>query len=422
MRLPPCGRCKPRGFAMLGALALATLLAAGARAHTRSTSYSTWEVDGSRVRVVLRIPQLELTRLPWGVVSPSTRVPLAEPLARYLVGALRFEVGDSACALVDGPRALSSPPETALIEWELRCREGVPAPRTIISDLLREVAPGHLHFARVVSREGEGAEEMLLTDARRRWVLPGGREDAPAGVSETSGVGTFLAVGVEHIATGYDHLVFLLGLLLLARRLGEVVTIVTGFTLAHSLTLAVAALGALRPEPAAVEALIGLSIALVGVENGWLLGGRRRAIPTLAVAGLLGLAGLGFAGVGAIPGTTLAGLALFAACYFALLDLLGAPVRLRTAIAFAFGLIHGFGFAGVLLEVQLPRERLLPALLGFNLGVEAGQLVIVAAAWPLLVGLQRVRGGAVYRRLLELGTAAVCGLGLFWMVSRAYAP
>ena len=95
--------------------------------------------------------------------------------------------------------------------------------------------------------------------------------------------------------------------------------------------------------------------------------------------------------------------------------------RLRSAIAFCFGLIHGFGFAGVLTEIALPQARLLPALLGFNLGVEVGQLAIVAVTWPLLRWLVGVQGGRLHRLVLEGGTAAVCALGVFWFVERAYA-
>jgi hypothetical protein len=197
-----------------------------------------------------------------------------------------------------------------------------------------------------------------------------------------------------------------------------VVTIVTGFTLAHSLTLALAALGRVRPEADAVQALVGLSIALVAAENGWLLSGRPRVVPIAVVLALGGAALLAAAGVGVVPAATGFGLALFAACYFALLERVAKPARLRFAIAFCFGLVHGFGFAGVLTEIALPQERLLPALLGFNVGVELGQLAIVAAVWPVLASLA---GGAWHRRVLEAGTGLVCALGIYWWVARGFA-
>jgi len=402
------------GAALVAAALLAACGGGAARAHTRSTSYSSWEIDGREASVRLRIPQLELTRLPWGIVAAPRFAP---ELGRYLSEGLRLEAGGAPCAVVDGPRALSAPRDRALLEWRVRCpAEGALA---IVSDLMREVAPSHLHFARLRQADG-GISERVLAGAERSWVLPG--QGGAAAESETgSGLGRYVAIGIEHIATGWDHLVFLLGLLLLAARAGEVVTIVTGFTVAHSITLGLAALGRVRPEDAAVQALIGLSIALVAAENGWLLSGRRRVVPLVVVGALVGAAALATAGIGAVPAATCLGLALFAGCYFALLGRVAQPARLRFAIAFCFGLVHGFGFAGVLTEIALPRERLLPALLGFNLGVEAGQLLIVALVWPLLAVLARIGAAHWHRRLLELGSAAVCGLGVYWWLSRAFA-
>jgi hypothetical protein len=400
--------------AALALLAGIALISAGsALAHTRSTSYSSWELEGREARVRFRIPQLELTRLPWGIVSAPRFAP---ELGRYLSDGLRLEAGGVPCPLVDGPRALAAPGERALLEWRVRCpAEGALA---IESDLLREVAPSHLHFARLRAPDG-GIRERVLAGAERSWLLPG-QADASAGAEIGSSLLDYVWLGIEHITTGYDHLVFLLGLLLLARRASEVVTIVTGFTVAHSITLGLAALGRVRPDAAAVEALIGLSIALIAAENGWLLAGRRRLVP-FAVIGVLGLAAaFAAAGYGAVPAATLLGLALFAACYFALLERAAQPLRLRFAIAFCFGLVHGFGFAGVLAEIALPQGRLLTALLGFNLGVELGQLAIVALVWPLLALLSRLWAGRAHRALLEVGTAAVCALGVFWWIERAF--
>ena len=393
------------------AIAFSCVGASDGFAHTRSTSHSSWELDGRDARVRLRITQLELTRLPWGVVASPALQP---ELADYLAGALRLEAGGVPCALASPVRALASPRDRAVIEWRVSCNaEGA---LEIRSELMLEVAPGHLHFARLRTPEG-AITERVLSNTERGWALASDRSEAEVG----SSIGAYIGVGVEHIATGYDHLVFLLGLLLLATRLREVVTIVTGFTLAHSITLALAALGRLNPDGAAIESLIGVSIALVAAENGWLMSGKGRAIPLVAVGVLAGMGLLAAFGVGAIPTLTLFGLAFFSACYFALLDRSERPARLRTAISFCFGLIHGFGFAGVLTEIALPQGRLLPALLGFNLGVELGQIAIVALAWPLLWALARVRDGVPHRWVVESATAAVCALGVYWMVERAYA-
>jgi hypothetical protein len=384
-------------------LLLALLLPAAARAHSRSASYSSFDLQGRGAHITFRISQLELTRLPWGVVAPPA---LERDLGAYLSGALRLEAGATPCPVVDGPRALEAPPGRAVIEWSVRC-PGTGA-LAIESDLLREVEPGQPVVERVLSRSAP------------RWELPRATAGRPPPRASGSSFGSYIALGVRHIASGTDHLIFLLGLLLLARRVRDVLTIVTGFTVGHSITLALAALGTVHPEPRAVEALIGLSIALVAAENAWLLSGKSRAVPLFVLAALAGMAGLAADGLGVVPALTLLGLALFSACYFGLLDRVPRPDRLRFAIAFCFGLVHGFGFAGVLTEGGLPRDRMLSALLGFNGGVEIGQLVVVAMAWPLLAGLARWRDGAYHRFAVEAGTGLVCALGVFWLVSRAY--
>ena len=195
------------------------------------------------------------------------------------------------------------------------------------------------------------------------------------------------------------------------------VRIVTGFTIAHSLTLALAVFGVVRPPTGAIEALIGLSIALVATENLWLAGGRRRAVRWTVTLVLVALAAVAASGRGAVPALTLLGLALFAACYFALLAAVARPAPLRAAVAFVFGLVHGFGFAGVLLEAQLPSERLARALFGFNLGVELGQVAGVLLLWPVLQFAWRVADGRLQRPIVEYGSAPILAVGVFLFVS-----
>jgi hypothetical protein len=403
---------------LLGPLALAVLavlLAVDAGAHGRSLSWSSWRItpDGAAVRV--RVPLLELTRMG---VDPIRDPRAPASIAQRLAAELRLSRGGRPCEPLGDPLPAAAPEGQAIYEWRVRCeRSGA---YQLTSSFLLDEAPTHLHFARVEASDG-AVRERVLSEAEPSWPL-GDPAAAADGAGEDAGTtfAGYVALGVEHIATGWDHLAFVLALLLLAGSLREVAGLVTGFTIAHSVTLALAVLGVVRPEPAAVEALIGFSIALVAAENGWLLGGGGRGVPWAVCAGLLALAVLAALGIGAVPAGALVGLALFSACHFGLLARVERPARLRAAVAFAFGLIHGFGFAGILAELALPAERLVPALLGFNLGVELGQLVIVALAWPLLRALARVDGGRPHRAVAELGSAAVCGLGLFWFLTRTF--
>ncbi len=384
-----------------------------ASAHGRSVSYSHWEIEGPDARVTLRLTLLELTRLRNRLGrSPS----LDRDLADYLSSQLQLRADSETCAVVDVPRLLTASDGKVAFEWRIHCDAQMPT--AIRSELFRDVAPAHLHFARL--RHGDSATlERVLTEGNRSWPLAGGGP-SPAPIPTGSSFSAYLALGVEHISTGYDHLVFLFALLLLASRLSEVVTIVTGFTLAHSITLGLAVFGGLRPEAIAVEALIGLSIVLVASENAWLLSGRRIVVPRLIGAALALMAALALAGVGSLPASIPAGLCIFALCYFGILKRVDRPVRFRVAISFVFGLVHGFGFAGVLEEISLSREKLATALFGFNLGVEVGQLVVVVALWPLLRAVAGWKHGALHRWAMEIGTGAVCAMGVFWLVSRTY--
>jgi len=383
-------------------------------AHTKSISYSSWVMTAQGASARVRISLLELSRLGFvvGGEADPTRV------AAYLRDRLRLTADGLTCVPLEMPFATRAPEGWSWWEWKVACSNA--GARAIESTILLDAAPGHIHFARVHS-DGAPTQERVLSDGERRWSLQavesGSVTPSPAGTS----IGRYLVLGVEHILTGWDHLAFVLALLLLASRVGEVARLVTGFTVAHSVTLALAVLGILNPEPGAVEALIGFSIALVAAENAWLLSGRSVWIPGLSVGGVLLMALIAFAGKGLVSGLTLVGIAIFAGCHFGLLERVERPQTLRVAVAFAFGLIHGFGFAGVLAEMSLPTERLVAALFGFNVGVELGQLAVVVAVWPLLHMLARVREGQAHAWLAEVGSAAICGLGLFWFVTRSFS-
>ena len=175
----------------------------------------------------------------------------------------------------------------------------------------------------------------------------------------------FVKLGIEHILTGYDHLLFLVALLATARGAWSVVRIVTAFTLAHRVTLSVAALGIVTIPDRIIEPLIAATIVWVALEN------------------------------------------LFAA----------EPDRRRWIWSFGFGLVHGFGFASVLGELGLKGATLVRGLVGFNVGVEIGQLIFVAVFLPALMWLSRGRGARLTPRIASLAVAAI---GTYWLVERIF--
>ncbi len=410
---------------LLGLLLTVLAPARTVQAHGRSVSYSSWTLDAEGADVSLRLKLLELSRIGPEALPPGS-VPGALPPgspdlpARAFPTELLLLTDGVPCPPTGPARRHADAPGWVRYAWRVECPTNGPARLAIHSRLLISVAPGHLHFARVRSADPSspnGLIEQVLTEAAPELVLrsvSGAPEDGAAG----SRLSDYLRLGVEHILSGWDHLAFVFGLLLLSTRLGEVARLVTGFTLAHSLTLALAVLDVVHPRAAAVEAVIAFSVALVAIEKGWLLAGRGRAIPAGVLAGLLGLALASALGWVALPTLTVVGLALFTACYFALVarDTSGC---LRVCLTFAFGLVHGFGFAGILMEMALPADRLVPALLGFNLGVELGQIGVVLALWPLLWAGRHWTGAPLRRWAGELSAAALCGLGLYWLAERA---
>jgi hypothetical protein len=401
------------GVARLGAaLSLALLLAHPALGHDRTVSYSTIELAGPQARITLRMSALDVSRLPWTATGGGPA--LDARLGAYFAEHLTLTADGAACPVTRAPQRLPGGDDRVAFSWEVTC----PTPQALQlhSALLRAEAPSHLHFVRLLHGGGP-ASERVLTEAAPLWTL--GDVSAPAAVVGTS-FADFVRLGVEHILSGTDHLVFLLGLLLLGGTLRDLVRIVTGFTVAHSITLALAVFGLAHPPSGAIEALIGLSIALVAAENLWLASGRRPAVRYAIALVLLALAAAALRGHGGVPALTLAGLALFAVCYLGLLAQVTRPAPLRAAVAFVFGLVHGFGFAGVLLEAALPSERLARALFGFNLGVELGQVACVLLLWPLLQAAFRVGEGRLQRPVVEYGSAVILAVGVFWFVSRSY--
>lgn len=377
----------------------ALLFSSSAQAHQKSISYSKWTlVDGGAVAEV-RVGLLELTSLPTAKGAPGAAFELAR-VVPYLQEHLVLRSDDEVC-VPETASAIRLPAETGWlrIEWRVRCDD---LPTGLRSDLFASLT-NHVHLATI---SGPTSVDVVLSPA-----APSARFDVTTRDGSRHGLASYLRLGIEHILSGWDHLAFLTLLVVMATRLRDVAILVTGFTVGHSVTLAAAALGAVVPHPRAVEAMIAASILIVALENadmervsgGW--------APILGVIGLFAA----IAALGSLPAFW--GLALFTACYFGLLRLLRGPGRLRWAIACLFGLVHGLGFSGVLLEQELPRGQLVQALFGFNVGVELGQFAVVALIWPVLRWLRRRELGV---QLVDVTSLAGAGLGTFALLVRAF--
>ena len=401
---------------MTGVLAWACCLvvllwSSPAAAHTRSQSFSSWHIQDGQVRGTFSVRALEATRL--GALE-DTVFDLNTLLVRHLDSRLVLTAGDEPCRTA-GPRARAAQAGYVRVEWRFAC----PAQTrlSLTSTAFFEVAPSHLHYARVRVGGGPPVEYLFTDSARRQVIVPDGPEQA---ARPGPSFGAYVLLGLEHIMSGVDHLAFVLALLLLCRRVREVVFMISGFTLGHSLTLSLAVLGVLEPNVPVIEALIGFTLALVAAENIGISSGTGHRLGLVAGLGLVGCGLLrGLTGLG-LPVLSSLGLGLFAVCYFALATSRERAARLRPVLTLVFGLIHGFGFASVLLDLGLPTERLVVALFGFNIGVEIGQLGVVALVWAGGQLLVRGVGATDFRLATDAASAGLCGLGLFWFVERAF--
>ena len=369
-------------------LALAGLfLAPAALAHKPSDSYLSlrldpaepaqvqgqWDIALRDLDFVLGLDRNDDGAITWGELRTSRAAVVGHALARLGVSA-----DGEPCALAEHDLLVDqhSDGAYAVILFSAACRQPI---KTLALDyrLLFEVDRQHKGLLKLQ----HGAEPQTTSavfsaeQTKQDFPLAGG-----AGPSRWQYFADYTGQGVWHIWIGIDHILFLVALLLPAVMLCkknrwtplpafkpaffDVLKVVTGFTVAHSITLSAATLGWVALPSRLVESVIALSVVLAALNN---------LLPRVA--------------------------------------------RGRWLVAFGFGLIHGFGFASVLADLGLPSTALLVALLGFNLGVELGQLAIVAAFLPLAFGLRR---SAFYRRgVLAGGSLTIAAIAGLWFAERA---
>jgi len=367
---------------MIGALfALLFVLAAGP--HPQSQSTSRIALTGASVRLELRCQALALIEAVGGDLDGDGALDERElasataSIERYVALHYRLtalEGADAAVAVELSPAQVAlvpvadCPPGESWVQVELAATLSRP-PRGLRAeiDLFRERNPLHRDTATVLWND-EAPRVFVAGPEAPTWTME------PAAVRRPSVIAAFVREGARHILSGLDHLAFLLALLLAARSLRSLVATITAFTAAHSLTLALAALDVVRLPSRAVELAIALSIAYVALEN--LLAPRSSA---------------------------------------------------RWIEAFLFGLVHGLGFASFLSQSLVAEPLRLSALIGFNLGVELGQLAVVL---PLTLVLRIVPGrrkgpepdaaSAIAPRWLRASaSAALAALSLWWFAGRA---
>jgi hypothetical protein len=393
----------------LVALLVAFSCTAPVFAHTLSESLSSWRIDGDTVRLQFTVPDLEAKR-----VTPSGKdLPSSAQLGHYLAARLAAFSGDQRCSLVEGPRALAA--SAGYYRYDLVFKCPTADDIRIHSAAFYDLVKSHTNFAHI--EDGGRFFEQILTQDHQEVPVAGA---ADGGELENASFLTYVSMGIMHIFTGIDHMSFMLGLVLISRRVRDLLFVVTGFTIGHSLTLALAVTGVLRPEGQYIDALVALTIALIGAEN--IGDGTRHPLPVAIGLGaiLFLMAGGRYLGLGVtLPTLLLVGGGIFSVCYLMLTGQMRDAGRVRLLVTLVFGLIHGFGFASNLLEMRLPANRLAELLLGFNLGVEIGQVTVVLGALAIAWALVRVRLAIPRPLFTDIAAAFLVGEGLCWFVQRS---
>jgi hypothetical protein len=400
-----------RGLAMGWVLALG-LMALGVRpaaAHTLSESHSVWEIDGAQVDLVMTVPVREVQRIGGGPAMPSDAA-----VEAYLAQRVYPSAGGRRCALVPPVTAPAAAPGFRKYDFTFRC----PSARdlSITSRAFLDLVANHTNFAEIQDAATGAFAEQLITRDRQSVDVSGDG----ASRLRTASFLDFVGMGMMHIFTGVDHMSFLLGLVLISRRLRDLVFVVSGFTIGHSLTLALAVTGVVRPHAEYIDALVALTIVLIGAEN--IAEQTRKPLLIAAVlgGGLALMAAAAWAGLGELPALLLLGGGLFTSSYLMMSGRLADAGRFRMMITLVFGLIHGFGFASNLLEMQLPTERLGELLVGFNVGVEIGQLTLVLGVAGAVWALRRARLALPRPITVDVAASFLVGLGVYWFVTRSF--
>ena len=390
---------------MLGLLSLA----GSANAHTRSESHSAWTIDGPNIHLAFSVADLEVARITRDGSRPSDAMLLA-----YLSAKLGVSSGDMPCKLVAPPRMITAAAGYRRAEFQYAC-PSIDKLR-LVDKAFFELVPTHINLAQIQRSSGDFVEQIVTEDTQG-IALKGNNGEELSSASFLR----FIQMGVMHIFTGIDHMSFLLGLVLISRRLRDLVFVVTGFTIGHSLTLALAVTGVIRPHAEFIDALVALTIALIGIENIALASRRPGTVALTAGLALGAMALLRLFGIGLLPPLLLIGAAVFSANYLMVSGHLRDAARIRLVVTLVFGLIHGFGFAADLLESRLPKQKLVEILVGFNLGVEFGQLAIVGLLTGFVALLARLRWTLPRPIVTDVVASGLVLIGTYWFVGRSFA-
>lgn len=389
-----------------------SIMATNSFGHSKSESYSNWTVLNKDITGIITIPSHEVTRLP---LIKKKNNSLSSSFLEHAKNNVRVFSEQTICSL--GPSNILKASEGFIrIELQFNCPQTPPT--KIDYRAIFELSPSHTHFAKIYY-QGQLISELLVKNTSSPWEI-----NTSEMVKKNQSFGNFFILGMEHILGGYDHLAFLFGILLVAASIKRSIIAITGFTVGHSASLFAATAGMVSTNSRIVEIVIGFTIMLMAIEysnyknNNKLL--LTNSFTVLLIS--LGIVAFYFGKISSRDLICYFGLGIFSYSYLNLCKIsynhfFEKTKYLLLIMALLFGFAHGLGFAGFLSETGMTTNNILWPLLGFNLGLEFGQVCIISLCWIIYYFTKSL----IKEPLPSIVSGSLFGLGFFWFLTRTFA-
>ena len=387
-------------------------------AHYFSESYSNWIISDNKVSATFTILKLEATRVlqidKFQEIGQEKQLSEGEVFLEYFKPRISVLEASKECLLDKVPSLINGKDEYHTIELSYLCESTNSI--KIINNVLFDIAQSHVHLSRI-SINDQILEKALFYNDQTIFIndLKTNKEK-----SFVDSLTNFISTGMNHILTGFDHLIFLMGLIILVNNFKHLLIVITGFTLGHSVTLALVALNIVVPNTLMIEALIGFTILFIAAE--YMMKEEKNFIPIITI--LLSI--LTFAAISSlflqISMTLISFMALILITigYFGILRNLENKGSFRMIITSLFGVIHGFGFGTFLFNSEFDQTNIISALFGFNLGVEIGQIIFLMIFILLNLSLIKLLKSKNHQYLMQTLMIIVSSLGFYWFIQRLY--
>ena len=385
-------------------------------AHYFSESFSKWNISNQDIKVNFNLLELEATRI---LKIDKYQKLLSNNLSEneifkiYLEKNLFVESEGIGCDLKDNAKILSSKEGYLRVELNYKCPFS--SNIKIVNNALFYLIDSHIHIARIYQDNSILLEKALFFNDQSIHINEEVKEK-----KNFEQFSNFIHSGFNHIIGGYDHLIFVLGLLLLINNFKLLFLAITGFTIGHSITLALTALEIVIPNISLIEAIIGFTIMFVALEYF----NEKQNSPYISIALLISLSTalliLSVINILHIPVFLLTGLLIISTSYFLIKNYYTTGDKLLISLTVAFGLIHGFGFGSFLMSTNFDTSQTIVSLLGFNLGVEIGQLVFVGLILLIYKIFITLKMNNVIILSKDLFFIITFSMGMFWYIQRLF--